>query len=654
MALRDKSSFGSSGITAPNLNGAVVAMRGIGNLISDEQRQLATAKQNAIQNKLANDRLAIAQAAEQRAADTYNAKLADDAAVNAALQNNVYNPEVVDRIGAVYDKIDKRYGPDVWNADGTLANKEKQAAYDKANAMLMPNDQLAEEVATPLSGTAYQQRVLNDLGNVSPAARAQALSLAQAQYPAGDNKEYLKARADVIKNTQTASNQNINGNSLTTKTGAGVGGTGNGTSSQKIDSMKNLYDYIDKNIGKFTTHTAISGEDSGYSLKDKIDRWHNKGGYSLQQLADGVSRFRNGDPDYLDTTTVDVDGMDKWLKANKASYDKQVGTGKGTGGTQVTSKTNPGAQNIINRNAQVALANIDNLFGKGGKKATPKDVVDKLFKGLFDKETKTDITKRANGIKNRPVKQPYGSATLQAAMATPKDSADVAKLSINNPEGFAVAYEAATPAEQNSIDKALTSKASTNYFNNIKQTPLGKNGNKGSEDSKEKQIQPTDTQSPIVAPPRTIPIEMNAIIDDPSSTPAEVAAAYAALGIDATTGAALELGGNVLHNGGTFINNAATGFTNLFRPLNDQMPVKEYGWKTIQDYRNINANLDNKQAIKAATLRKQAAAGKAKALKALQKQYPKASKAQLQLMLDNVKLNDLQTNSGYTTLSNLR
>ena len=137
MALKDRSSFGGSGITAPNLTASINAVKSVSDMIGEEQDRILKKNQLTIENQRAADMLALKQNADTRAQGTYDMNMSEFDRLKGQRTASV-------ELGQMGDPQNLKLQARLNEAYGSLANQADTLSKDEYNKRLLHmNNQLA-------------------------------------------------------------------------------------------------------------------------------------------------------------------------------------------------------------------------------------------------------------------------------------------------------------------------------------------------------------------------------------------------------------------------------------------------------------------------------------------------------------------------------
>ena len=465
--------FSTSRLADPTL-GAQRALSNIGGIMDKRN----TRAQQDIANKRAEEQLAIQKAQEGRAADTYSAKLADDAAITRSMQENLANPELLGLTEDVYAKIDAQYKDTIGPDGQVIIDPRKQALYDKANAAMMPGNVLQDAFTSPLSTEDYQSRVLAGMGDASPAARAQAMALVKAQFPSKADSTDAKNKALTASDRGfAAAQQKLIGQGAINTYKEGGAGTPSGKDPTGAYSKQSFASATDDFINKAALEENWNFKSVDASeLRDKAADLQKSGGLvtvgdktvtvSINEFLDAAKSSKDSDDNWFFNKGLDEDEFNKRL-VDFAGKHPDKGTKYGVGKARspvTTSKTiDKRAWAQLQESHDVEQANINKRFGPGATTETAQNAVDRIFQDVFDKPAAKVSGKKPVGDKAAPKSSFSKDTAIGRGMLSKAGDNAVLQVATDTPATFVKEYEALSAGKRNKVDEVLRNSTYTGY-----------------------------------------------------------------------------------------------------------------------------------------------------------------------------------------------
>ena len=483
-----------------------------------------------LENERANARLGIAQAAEGRATTTFQnqqdklaRKLSQRDAINAAMASpDILEAKEAEYANKAYAGLMGTHGVSGQDAGATfIPNSAKDIAYqtqlEKLNAAavgsyedrlqnpLMTSAQRAEAFKRGMVGGGVDAMTAMDMSDKYKAHIAPLVS---------DNKDALKLRTELFKQSSQANRAANKPTSNTKKKGGG--GAYNDYTGQTT-ALK----WIDDNASKYTVFSKIRGEESGDSLKSNIADLLDAG-YPPEAVIHGMTKTKTGDEEWYDSRTINIDELKEWLakEDSEGAFKKFKSWDKTKSGETLLAQ-----QAALNKqyatDAQGLLAGTSEKDARVGKSAS------QLMFGMADKDVGT-ITGASDNLDKASSGKPrksYSSTTPLGNAMRSSIQGEVLNLAETDNVAFMKDYNSLGKTDRNKVD-AVLNKSDTSV-EALKDAPVVASSPKVTEVSRPKHttrtasdaffrsigVKPDDGRTAIKETPANVEKSINSALD---------------------------------------------------------------------------------------------------------------------------------------------
>lgn len=325
-------------VASSSFRGAGQAFGNISDRITADARNKEKLAQQAIANERADSLLGIKQAQENRTQAEADRIAQQRNAMNTAFKSpDILETGATATINDAYKALDARLG--------TPKTEAEKAVYDTEVAKLNTavQDNFSNRLQNPLRSPAQQAKLMQQ-GMINEGVDAPTAIKAANDYQAtlatgGPNKELL----DILKTAYSKDSSAIKGSTK------GDSGRSRSKTSLANTKLVDVYADIDARAPKWS-FTSGSGEDSGYSLKQKVAAL-NEAGVPPALISEAIGATISGsDGSFLDTRSVDEDDFNKYIDTRRDESGGFSGYSKGLANAAAKEASLPQAQAKLTQN----------------------------------------------------------------------------------------------------------------------------------------------------------------------------------------------------------------------------------------------------------------------------------------------------------------